>query len=143
MKNMVLIGEVASLAKDIERFSGDYANNDVSSLPRATDRSSSMDEYFSDDVEPQDGDSKTVNPADAAAAFIDKRNATGSGSPCSPRSPGKSIAGGDQDFTQSQQLQLAELLDEWEEPQTAEQKDVSFEGTVELPLLDILLGLTA
>ena len=70
MKNMVMIGEVGSLAKDIELYSGDYANND-SALPRSDGIQDLMVEAqaSTDSVNP----TANMNAAQAANEFIQQR----------------------------------------------------------------------
>lgn len=119
MKNMVMIGEVGSLAKDIELYSGDYANND-SALPRSDGIQDLMVEAqaSSDSVNP----AAIMNAAEAANQFIQQRNSA-SDLPNASGSVSSRSLKNDTDFTKSEQLQLTELLDAWEEPQTAEEKE--------------------
>jgi len=63
-----------------------------------------------------------VNAAQAANDFFAKRDA---GPPPQTASKRSLKEEKDEDFSRSQQMQLSELLDMWEEPQTAEQEEVS------------------
>ena len=129
---MVLIGEVATLAKDIERFSGDYANT-TTALPGTAGvtgtNSNPYQEMWQSEVQ-QTGSNESIkvaNAAEAANAFIANRNAfmTEPGGPVPTVSKRNLTVANDNEFSHSQQMKLSEMLDAWEEPQTAEQKEVS------------------
>ena len=127
MKNMVLLGEVANLAKDVERFSGEYANN-VSALPNVSDSAITMQDMWTDEGrEREDSDrshKNTQTAVEAAKSFIEKRNSANNETD-SRVSQSSARGMGNEEFSHSQQLQLAELLDAWEEPETADQKEAS------------------
>ena len=132
MKSMVLIGEVATLAKDIERFSGDYANT-TSALPNlpGSGGANTYQEMWKSEDEEQNGSDHSIpmaNAAQAANAFMANRNASATlpNSPPATASQRGLDVNNDDEFSHSQQLKLSELLDAWEEPQSAEQKEVSF-----------------
>ena len=131
---MVLIGEVATLAKDIEKFSGDYANTTTALPGTDVDSGTNSNTYqniWQSEVE-QTGSEESIkieNAAEAANAFIANRNAskTEPGGPVPPVSKRNLIAASENEFSHSQQMKLSEMLDAWEEPQTADQKEVRIE----------------
>jgi hypothetical protein len=144
---MVLIGEVATLGKEIEKYTDESSMRENK---HASDQSvvsygsaggftqNIQDMVAKADKEAQVQEEKVATSADAAKAFIAKRNAK----PEPPKSPGSpppaaatpapeddddsGVVEADPDFTQSEQFQMLELLEEWEEPMTAEEKEVSF-----------------
>ena len=133
MKSMVLIGEVATLAKDIERSSGDYANTTTalpSTSPSTETKSTKYQDIWQSEVE-QNGSDNSIpiaNAAEAANKFIANRNASASeaGGPISTIGASRrnlNVAS-DNEFSHSQQMKLSEMLDAWEEPETAEQEEV-------------------
>jgi len=122
MKKCLLVGEVATLAKDIEKYSDSYAE-DFCSTPASVNASSNYESFLKEEEEPnQDESMERVNAAQAANDFFAKRDA---GPPPQTASKRSLKEEKDEDFSRSQQMQLSELLDMWEEPQTAEQEEVS------------------
>jgi hypothetical protein len=137
MKHMVLIGEVATLAKDIERFSGDYANN-VSALPNLSQQHGTLKNLMSAETETNSdvASSPVVNAAEAASAFVANRNAGVASLEVGAASQASARSISEDEFSKSEQLKLSELLDAWEEPQTAEEKEVCFVEAVDLVTCD-------
>jgi hypothetical protein len=144
---MVLVGEVATLAKEIEKYADEYSfreNKVVSDQSVASTSSGGgfvkniQEMVEKADEEAQKKDEKQASSADAAKAFIAKRNAVPE-APNSPEAPmpippgpesgdtdsDSGVVEADPDFTQSEQMKMMELLDAWEEPTTAEEREVS------------------
>jgi hypothetical protein len=121
MKNMVLVGEVATLARDVERYSGEYAN--TSSNLASTPSRKNMQQMFDDEADAQQQAPEEVkgNAAQAAQAYIESRNSAKDGDGASVGSARTLLQ--DEEFTQSEQLQMSELLDAWEEPETANERE--------------------
>ena len=147
LKNMVLVGEVATLAKEIEKYADEYSfrENKITSDQSVASTSSpggfvqNIQEMVEKaDEEAQKKEEKQASSADAAKSFIAKRNAVPE-APKSPEAPmppqlgpesgdtdsDSGVMEADPDFTQSEQMKMMELLDAWEEPTTAEEKEVS------------------
>jgi hypothetical protein len=129
MSGMVLLGEVATLARDIVKFSGEYANT-TSDLDDAntSEGRKTMQDLWHDQAKEFDGSGSelpAVTAAEAANAFIKNRNnaVTSLDNPVKPSLGAVSTS--DEEFSESQRQHLSDLLEAWEEPQTAEQKTVS------------------
>lgn len=122
MKNMVLVGEVATLARDIEKYSGDYADYSTNLLTGTSSRRNMhhlLEEQAEENVAP---DETKVNLAEAAKSYVRNRNKAQSESNDNvSQSSSRSIQ--EQEFSQSEQMKMSELLDAWEEPETAEEKE--------------------
>lgn len=137
MKNMVLIGEVASLARQIENSKEDFREQLVPQMSVASNVWSprniqAMVSQGADEAE-ADTSAEVVGAADAANAFMASRVAA---EKMDGKQPSvntsmasalslESVASGDPEFTRSQQMEMAELLDAWEEPKTVEEQEVS------------------
>ena len=134
MKNMVLIGEVATLAREIENAKDSFR------VRLATDLSVSSNAWNPNkiqDIMNQEADEHNgkkeiaveIGVADAATAFMANRKSAQSNqgkdapSVASIRSL-ESAATADPEFTLSQQMEMATLLDAWEDPITQEEQEV-------------------
>jgi len=144
MKHMVLIGEVAHLAKEIEKEQQYYEGG--SSVGFSASVASGLTGDAVRDFVVQEADAvleaetteakNTVvvpNAADAATAFMKSRNKK---EPPSPIPDGSNhevdiddgeVARKDEEFTSSEQEEISELLDAWEEPNKQEESEVSNE----------------
>ena len=86
-----------------------------------------MQDLWTDQAKTSDGSElPTVNAVDAANAFITNRNSVVKAT--SNSRVVQSMGGGsaaEEEFSKSQRQHLSDLLEAWEEPRTAEQKEVS------------------
>ena len=143
MKNMVLVGKVATLAREIEKDRDLYEQESVADENRA--RSNTLTNFLSEEADAwqeageEDAKNNQAAPSavDAATAFMAQRQRAHSASGVSTRSRlqskseismDMSSAGPPQDeaFTESEQVQIGELLDAWEEPVRAQDTEVGW-----------------
>lgn len=133
MKNMVLIGEVATLARQIENSQESFRDRMVAQMSVASNIWSpnniqDMVNQEADDFDKKEDIVVDVGAADAANAFMAKRknvdtiNGKDAISVASMRSLESTR---DPEFTKSQQMEMATLLDAWEDPTTVEEQEVS------------------
>ena len=139
MKNMVLVGKVATLAREIEKDRDLYEQESVADDARA--RSNTLTDFLSGEadaaLEAEEEDAKNnkaaPSAADAATAFMARRQRANSGVSTRSRLQSKSelsmdasstAPAPDEDFTESEQVQIGELLDAWEEPVRAQDTEV-------------------
>ena len=144
MKNMVLVGKVATLSREIENDRDLYEQESVADDPRL--RSNTLTDFLSNEAdaalkeEEEDARNSQAAPsaADAAIAFMEKRRRSSSWSGVSHRSRlfSKSEVSmeasctsrpSDEEFTESEQVQISELLDAWEEPVRAQDTEVNLD----------------
>ena len=140
-QNMVLVGAVATLAREIENDSKFYEGLATRNPDMARSQSAGWAEpnAISDFVN-QEADAaleaaeeeaklnmKGPNASDAATAFVRKSNGKNE-VPSAPEHKGGSIAdinpdvdGGE--FTESEQVAISEMLDAWEEPARPEESE--------------------
>jgi hypothetical protein len=141
MKNMVLLGAVATLAREIEKDKDYYVTTETGGRLR-----SSTDDWMPDEI--SDFVSKQAEVAmkeaeeekmrtsvmlptapEAAKAFLRAQQKSEPLSPVTVASDDHASDdaednGGNQDFTVSEQLEISKLLDAWEEPGRSEQSEV-------------------
>ena len=129
MKNMVLVGEVATLARQIELCKDEFYDNVSSHLSVSSNIQAIVTQQ--DDEDAEAAGAPVVCAADAANAFMAKQEADKNidqnalnTTIDSARSDDHTVAA-DPEFTESQQIQISELLDAWEEPSTVEEQEVA------------------
>ncbi|CAB9496794.1 Mechanosensitive ion channel protein [Seminavis robusta] len=143
MKNMVLVGEVATLAREIEKDKDDFvrdrsdANKHARSLTDEWDPNEIADFVNKEaeaalEAEEEAARNSALSPSatEAATTFMAKHKKGVDGSTTSllaPTAPGdledNEANAADQDFTASEQYEIEALLDAWEEPKRAEESE--------------------
>jgi hypothetical protein len=139
MKGMVLVGEVATLAREIEMDRKAYTGLSSSAGPSMASglSSSGWDSKDVRDFVNQEADAaaeeaaneagpKTVNAAEAATAFMKSQTTPAPPSPGGGMSLQGSVHSSavvDEEFTESEHVAISELLDAWEEPTRAEEEE--------------------
>lgn len=140
LRNSLLVGEVATLARKIEDTQEDFRDHfslqgtspSVSSNNWNARNLQAIMSQETDESDAADNDPVVASAADAANAFMASRKDEAAKSlnkaNMSIRTVGsfESVMSRSPEFSQSQQLEMAELLDAWEESQTAEEKEVSW-----------------
>lgn len=138
LKNNLLVGEIATLARHIEDTQEDYrdhfsVNASVNSNGWNTKNLQGLVNQEADEAEAADNEGVAASAADAANAFIASRKSDAE--KAAAKSENISTATGiasvksfesaksNKEFSESQQMEMAELLDAWEEPQTVEEKE--------------------
>ena len=137
---MVLIGAVATLAREIESDSKfyeglatrhpDMARNDSAGWAEPNTIADFVNQEADAALEAAEEEAKLnmkgPNASDAATAFIRKSNGTNK-VPSSPQLKANSIADlnpdADGEFTESEQVAISEMLDAWEEPSKPEESE--------------------
>jgi len=143
MKNMILIGQVATLAKDIEYEAECTALEHLSPCPTPTTKSrantydeiqrvlsSEADAEIAAEAEALHNTQLKGSAATAARSYVARRQTV-----CATNVPVPVVAPAafqesvsdtkvDEPFTASEQRKLSELLGAWEEPQAAQQREV-------------------
>lgn len=130
---MVLIGAVATLAREIEKDSRFYKSMVAKNPEMMRSHSLGLTDKAIADFVNQEADAAleaeeefsklnmaSPNAADAASAFVKTQNSQDAQSPLAA-SDGDGNIDPEGDFTASEQLAISEMLDAWEEPTRAEE----------------------
>jgi len=137
MKKMLIIGEVATLAREIANSEDNYREQFATQMSMARSGlwcPSNIQDMVNQDLDEANNKKEdvVVGAADAANAFMARRGGMeNKENEVDVSSAGLSIASmrstlsapPASEFTQSQQMEISELLDEWEEPQTIEERE--------------------
>ena len=135
MKNMVLTGKIATLAREIEKdrdlYNQDMSTADDDRRARSNTLTDFIGDQMDDELEAEEVNAQNnkapPSAGDAATAFMAARESAGAAATPGTAADNVSVLDGpetEEDFTASEQVQIDALLDAWEEPARAEDTEV-------------------
>ena len=135
MKNMVLIGKIATLAREIENNQDTYLEASSSDVVRK--RTNTVSEFLSDEAaaflgaeETELRKSKaTPSAPESATAFMENRKTMLGAKDAASSNDGAPTQEKEENITESEHATIEELLDAWEEPTRARDTEVSHQST--------------